>query len=202
MTLYYILDPMCSWCYGFRAVFTQLCEKLPGEIDLSYVMGGLAVDSDEPMPGETRQYVQSQWRLVTKKTGATFNWDFWTHCQPRRSTYPACRAVLAARQQNPDYQLPMIHAIQDAYYQHARNPSDDSTLIRLAEALGLDAAKFTMDLNSDRIEKKLQADFQQRSHLSVTSFPSLRLQHNGRVQPIKVNYNNPDEMLQAISDSM
>ena len=59
-------------------------------------MGGLAPDSDEPMPAEMRTYVQQAWRAVTARTGVAFEHRFWEECAPRRSTYPACRAVIAA----------------------------------------------------------------------------------------------------------
>ena len=99
-TLYYVLDPMCSWCWGFRPVFesllVHLSKNLPDQINVQYVMGGLAPDSDQPMPEETCLYIQKQWSAVETTLGAKFNWDFWSECQPRRSTYPACRAVIAA----------------------------------------------------------------------------------------------------------
>ena len=94
-TLYYVADPMCSWCWGFAPVLEQVVGELPSGVDIQYVMGGLARDSDEPMSQEVRAYVQNAWREVSVTTGARFNWDFWDRCQPRRSTYPACRAALA-----------------------------------------------------------------------------------------------------------
>ena len=86
---------MCSWCWGFAPVLEEIAGELPRSVDLQYVMGGLARDSDEPMPEEVRSYVQNAWREVSTATGARFNWEFWEKCQPRRSTYPACRAALA-----------------------------------------------------------------------------------------------------------
>ena len=93
------------------------------------MLGGLAKDSDEPMPTQTRSYVIENWRRIEQTVpGTVFNYDFWQSCQPRRSTYPACRAVIAARQQgDPADKLDraMAEAIQDAYYRRARNLSDN-----------------------------------------------------------------------------
>ena len=36
-------------------------------------MGGLASDSDEPMPTEMQGYLQSAWQKVAATTGAKFN---------------------------------------------------------------------------------------------------------------------------------
>jgi putative protein-disulfide isomerase len=140
-------------------------------------MGGLAADSDQPMPEETANYIQQQWRLVTAKTGAEFNWDFWSKCQPRRSTYPACRAVIAAGQQGKENIPRMIYAIQKAYYLQARNPSDLETLIALADTIGLDVQQFKTDIASSETEQKLQADFRTRRRLGVNSFPSVVLEN-------------------------
>lgn len=141
-TLYYVMDPMCSWCWGFRPVLAGVLELLPAETRLRHVMGGLAADTDEPMPADTRAYVQSMWRAVAARCGAEFNPDFWLRCRPRRSTWPACRAVLATGLQDPDRVPAMIHAIQKAYYLQARNPSERETLIELAAELGLDPGRF------------------------------------------------------------
>ena len=199
MKLYYVVDPMCSWCWGFRTVFKELLSELPSAVQIQYVMGGLAPDSDEPMPGETRDYVQSQWRAVAHATGANFNWDFWEKCQPRRSTYPACRAVITAGQQNEDKLPEMIDAIQHAYYQQARNPSDLHTLAELADEIGLDVEKFTKDIHSLKVEQLLQTDFHLRRQLNVRSFPSLRLEHQQQIKEIKIDYQDTQKLLEQIT---
>ena len=170
-TVFYIADPMCSWCWGFAPALAAAAAELPPAIPMRYVMGGLAPDSDEPMAPEIRAYVQENWRAVEAETGASFNWDFWERCLPRRSTYPACRAVLAAQQQ--DSGPAMFRAVQRACYAEARNPSDLETLTVLAEELGLDAARFERDIASPVVEAQLQGDFQTRRRLGVREFPTL-----------------------------
>ena len=104
MKLYYVHDPMCSWCWAFRPVLLELKAKLPDTIEFIRLLGGLAADSDDPMPEETRHYVMDNWKRIQQQLPDTeFNYDFWTTCTPRRSTYPACRAVIAARKQGKEY---------------------------------------------------------------------------------------------------
>ena len=175
--LYYVGDPMCSWCWGFRPVLAEVVETLPESLPLTYVMGGLAKDSDEPMPAEVREYVQMNWRQVEVETGATFNWEFWTKCDPRRSTYPACRAVLAAAAQRTEAGPEIFDAIQRAYYGEARNPSDMETLVGVGSELSrpLDLRRFERDIRSPEIEDELQKDLNLRRSLGVREFPSLVL---------------------------
>lgn len=52
--LLYFHDPMCSWCWAFRPVWTDLCTQLPAGVTVRRVVGGLAPDSDAPMPPDMR----------------------------------------------------------------------------------------------------------------------------------------------------
>ena len=95
-------------------------------------MGGLAPDIDRPMHQDLQDTIRGIWRTIQRTVpGTEFNFGFWESGHPRRSTYPACRAVIAARHQG-NYEVAMIDGIQRAYYLHARNPSYDATLIALA----------------------------------------------------------------------
>jgi putative protein-disulfide isomerase len=133
--LYHVHDPMCSWCWGYRRVWDELRSALPESVVVVNVVGGLAPDSDEPMPMAQRETIAGYWGRIAEETGAEFNFDFWQQCEPRRSTYPACRAVIAAARQGAEEA--MIDAIQRAYYLRAMNPSNTSTLVQLAIELGL-----------------------------------------------------------------
>lgn len=188
-TLFFVHDPMCSWCYAFRPVWSQIQQQLPAGIRVQYVLGGLAPDSDQPMPPETRAYIQRQWHeIIERVPGTLFNFAFWEKCQPRRSTYPACRAVLLARQHGREAEISMIHAIQDAYYRQARNPSDDSTLCELAQQVGLDADAFARALNAETTRQALLEDIRFARSIGGNSFPSLFLECHGAIRPIPHHY--------------
>ena len=176
-TLYYVADPMCSWCWGFASTLEKLEAQLTPDVQLQLVLGGLAPDSDEPMDDATKAYVQRAWRTVAQATGAQFNFAFWEQCAPRRSTFPACRAVLAAGDRGRE----MFTAIQRAYYLEARNPSDTATLIELASELGIPAQPFADRLASDATQHVLQSHFHLRDRLQAHGFPALLLERNHKV---------------------
>lgn len=199
-TLYYVYDPMCSWCYAFRPIWQQVQQQLPESIQIQTVLGGLAPDNDEPMPLATQQMVQANWHKITQAVpGTVFNFDFWTNCQARRSTYPACRAVLAAAAQIPAAGSQMLEAIQNAYYRQARNPSDVSTLLELAAELQLDTQRFASDLQSADIQYQLKRDLDLADHLGVNSFPSLVLQSVQGLKRIQHSYTDAAVILKKLS---
>lgn len=197
--LIYVHDPMCSWCFGFSKVYQQLTERLPGNVTLIRLLGGLAPDTDEIMPESTRQMVRQNWQRIEQHIpGVEFNYDFWTKCQPRRTTYPACRAVIAAREQGDEYDISMTRKIQQAYYRQARNPSDNETLIELAGEIGLDQERFSAQLVADQTQQRLLDEIANTRAIGVSGFPSLVLQNNDGLQTVLVSYTDVDAVLEQI----
>jgi putative protein-disulfide isomerase len=191
---------MCSWCWGFSKTWSGIKSSLSDEISIQHVMGGLAPDNTEPMTDEMREYIQMNWRKIERSIpGTKFNYDFWSNCSPRRSTYPACRAVIAIRKQNPSLEEQMINSIQHAYYMDAKNPSDDSTLIDLASKLDIDIEQFKKTLNDNETQSLLLKDISIAKQLGAQGFPSLFYKDSKEIRPLQIDYNNPRIILDQIS---
>ncbi|MFT5790454.1 MAG: putative protein-disulfide isomerase [Shewanella sp.] len=190
-TLFYVYDPMCSWCWGYKPTWSLLEEQLKQqfpELAIEYRLGGLAADTDEPMPQEMQDSLQQTWQRISVQLDTKFNFGFWTECQPRRATYPACRAVLLARDAGLEAEYYL--AVQQAYYLEAKNPSDDATLVEIARALGMDGEAFSLALNSDLTKSRLQQEISQTRRLPIQGFPSLVIALNGDLILIEVDYKN------------
>ncbi len=182
-TLFHVHDPMCSWCWAYAPVLEKLLAALQGPdfeaIDVSHVVGGLAPDSDVPMPAELAEHLQGVWRQIQATVpGTTFNFDFWTRNTPRRSTWPACRAVLAA-ESLAGLAEAMTRGIQRAYYLDARNPSDSEVLISIAAELGMDRELFAAQLGADATESLLLDHFTTARRIGAAGFPSLFIEGPG-----------------------
>lgn len=196
-------DPMCSWCWAFRPTWTQLRAQLPADVQVRRVVGGLAPDSDVPMEPDMRAKLQSVWQMIQARVPDTpFNFDFWKNCTPRRSTYNACRAVLAAKQLEPASEERMILAIQEAYYLQAKNPSDISTLVEVAQGMGLHAEAFAAEVSGAAVEAALQEELAFARQAPINGFPSLVLRTAAGMQPIVLNYLDAAPMLQQINAAL
>ncbi len=199
-SLHYVHDPMCSWCWAYRPTLLKLRQQLPEAVQWRNLLGGLAPDSQDPMPDETRQMVQGQWRRIQRELGTEFNFAFWDVCKPRRSTYIACRAVLAAAAQESEEA--MILSIQEAYYLRALNPSDEDTLVMLAGELGIDPDRFREDLTSATTNRELQAQISRARSWQVPGFPSLVLDLDGAAQHLPLDYRDHRVTLAAVQKMM
>jgi len=198
-TLYYTHDPMCSWCWAFKPAWEKVRIAIDDKVNYRYLLGGLAPDNNLPMGLETQNYVQTNWEKIQKTVpGIEFNFDFWRLCEPKRSTYAACRAVICARKQQPRVEAFYIEAIQHGYYLEAKNPSNDHVLIDIAEKLGLGTKQFAEDLNSAEVQNILNKEIALSQSLGMTSFPSLKLLSGGVLSTIEIDYNNPDFIIAQI----
>ena len=202
-TLYYVHDPMCSWCWAFKKIYEDIVTCLPDEVNLKRLLGGLATDTDEYMSEEMQGYIKNHWRTIQDKVpGIKFNFDFWDKCKPRRATYSACRAVIAARNQGSEYDEKMTLAIQHGYYMQARNPSDHETLIAFASEMNLDSELFSCDLISSETEEVLNQEIHFSQQLGITGLPYLLLEIDGNKIRIPTSYTNSEEMLTAIQGNL
>jgi len=199
--LYYAHDPMCSWCWGFAPVLRELEAGLPDGVLMRRLLGGLAPDTDQVMAEDMQERIRSTWRRIQETIpGTVFNFDFWTRCVPRRSTWASCRAVIAARVQGAEYDKRMTTAIQRAYYAQARNPSDAATLVELAQELALEVARFAADLDSAATRAQLEDEMRQCEALRIYSFPALVLAAGDSEWHIPVDYRDSAPMLELVHD--
>lgn len=198
----YVHDPMCSWCWGFSETWQDLTERLPADLPVVRLLGGLAPDSDEPMSLSMQEMLRQAWQRIEQTIpGKKFNFDFWTKCVPRRSTYPACRAVIAAREQGEEFDQLMTAQIQQAYYQQARNPSDNKTLIELAAEIGLDIDRFEEQLSAEATQQKLLGEISTAHSMGINGFPSVVVEDHNGLRRINTDYTDASAMLAQIQGS-
>ncbi|TQF70060.1 DsbA family protein [Pseudoalteromonas luteoviolacea] len=172
MRFIYVMDPMCGWCYGFQPELEEFLER-HSDIEVDWIMGGLAPDTNQPMEQSLRETISSYWYQIEERTKVAFNHDYWALNTPYRSTYLACRAVIVSQSLSVNSAQKMVEAIQSAYYQQAKNPSLEETLIECASSIGLDADTFKHALSSNETENVFQQHLDLARRLNVSGFPAL-----------------------------
>jgi len=206
ITLYYAHDPMCSFCWAFRPTWTEVQTRFKSshpQIQIRYLLGGLAPDSDESMPEDIRNKVRGAWRYIeTHIPGTRFNHDFWETQQPRRSTYPSCRAVYAVKMLAPDLEDTMIQAIQKSYYLNAQNPSNANTLIDCASSIGLDVDTFIASFESPQCDSGFHEEMAFSRSIGISSFPSIVLAKGASRFNVPVEYNNADILIESLRQTV
>jgi putative protein-disulfide isomerase len=151
------------------------------------------------MPEEMRAKLKGVWQTIQETVpGTRFNFAFWENCTPRRSTYNACRAVLAVARLSPEHEEMMIEAIQHAYYLNARNPSNVDTLIDLASKIGLGRERFSAEFSSDALEAQMREEVAFARRAPIHGFPSLVVRTESGLQTVDVDFRDAEPMRRRI----
>lgn len=200
MRFLYVMDPMCGWCYGFEPELEEFLKK-HSSIEVDWIMGGLAPDTHYPMDEKLKQTISSYWYKIQMTTGVTFNHDFWKLNTPYRSTYPACRAVIAAQSLKEKSAHQMVKAIQSAYYLEAKNPSLEETLIACANSIGLDENQFLEVFKSEETEQRFQQHLRLTYQLQARAFPALfYINNRNETYPLTQGYTQTSNLEQRFNN--
>jgi putative protein-disulfide isomerase len=138
-------------------------------------MGGLRGGEAVPMGDDLASLIQNAWQRIEEATGQPFNHELWRDHRPLQTTWPACRAVLTARELDPTRQWGMMVGMFEAYFTRALDPSKRETHLTVAQDQGFGADEFAAMLDSPRIDAALQRDLQLTQRYGVTGFPTVVL---------------------------
>jgi putative protein-disulfide isomerase len=187
--LLYVMDPMCSWCWGFSPVAEALVEQAGAAgVPLHLVVGGLRTGSGASLEPSTRRYILKHWQAVQETTGQVFRFEGALPDGFVYDTAPACRAIVAARSLAPDVAWRLVKEIQQAFYLQGRDVTHGSVLAELAEKAGLPRIEFAEAFDSDEQHAATASDFSWVQDLGIAGFPTLLAERNGQLALLTNGY--------------
>ena len=187
--LLYVMDPMCSWCWGFLPIAEALVEQAQAAgVELHLVVGGLRTGSGSALEPATRRYILEHWQAVTEATGQPFAFEGALPDGFVYDTEPACRALVAARSLAPDCAWKLVKLIQQAFYVQGRDVTQASVLVELAETAGVPRIEFAAAFDSAEQHTATAADFTWVQDLGIAGFPTLLAERNGQLALLTNGY--------------
>jgi len=195
--LLYVMDPMCSWCWGFAPVLESLAEQAAAAgVGLHLVAGGLRRDS-VAIDAAARVRYLGYWQAVNAGTGQLFNFNDGLPEGLVYDTEPACRALVTARQLAPDLVWPLTRLIQQAFYTEGVDVTRASVLVELAEQAGIPRIVFAEPFDSQAMRAATAADVSWVQDLGIAGFPTLLAEREGQLALLTNGY-QPLEVLQPL----
>ncbi|KXU35746.1 disulfide bond formation protein DsbA [Ventosimonas gracilis] len=178
--LIYLMDPMCSWCWGFAPVFAALAKQAQAaDIPVYLVAGGLRAGQQEPIDSKMRDYILGHWKEVQKRSGQPFNFGGALREGFVYDTEPACRALICAKTLDNARTLAFVLRMQQAFYVEGRDIVKPQVLVELAEEVGFKRSSFAKSYDSDKTEQALLADFTFAQNLGISGFPTVLAERAG-----------------------
>jgi putative protein-disulfide isomerase len=192
--LLYVMDPMCSWCWGFAPVLESLAEQAAvAGVPLQLVLGGLRRDGVAIDTAARVRYL-GYWQAVNASTGQLFNFEQGLPEGLVYDTEPACRALVTARSLDVNSVWPLAKLIQQAFYTQGVDVTRASVLVDLAERAGIPRIVFAEAFDSVEQRAATSADFSWVQDLGISGFPTLLAERNGQLALLTNGY-QPLEVL-------
>ncbi len=188
----YIMDPMCSWCYGFSPEITQLKEKydtIP-EVRFKILAGGLRPGNTKTMDAEMEKFLSHHWQQVNKRTSQPFSYEILKSRSFIYDTEPVDIAVTTMWNIDSTKAFDYVKRLQTAFYFENKDITKFDVLADLAEAFGVDQKEFRKKLESEEMKKKTWDDFRYAHSLDATGFPTVLLKVGDEYHTITIGYTN------------
>ncbi|MEE1867131.1 DsbA family protein [Pseudomonas auratipiscis] len=186
--LLYVMDPMCSWCWGFAPVAQALiAQARDAGVETHLVPGGLRTGSSA-LDASTRGYILDHWQAVNTATGQPFTLE---GAMPEGFVYdtePACRALVAARGLDVERTWILLAAIQQAFYQGGEDVTLAPKLVELAEKAGYERGLFAERFASADVRSATASDITWVQDLGIAGFPTLLAERNGQLALLTNGY--------------
>ncbi len=168
--LIFVLDPMCSWCWGFHPVIEELREKYSNEFQFSLVVGGLRSKGQMPWTDENKHYLAQNWNAVAQQTKQPFNFSLLNRKEFDYDTYPACKAIVTVRELwGDEASFKYLEKVQEAFYVKGEDTTLVETLLKYVE----NKKKFLKFYENDRAEILMKHDFSKARSMGANAFPSI-----------------------------
>lgn len=189
VTLHYILDPLCGWCYAVAPLIQAAHESLPVAFHAGGMMAG---PNRRPVTPQLRQRVEQHDRRIAQLSGQPFREAYRDGLLCDQSAVfdsePPITAMLAADEID-GRGLDLLARMQTAHYVEGRRISDPTVLHALALDIGLDGFAFDAAYATQQGEPTkahIRASRELLARVNGAGFPTLVLEREGRYEVMDI----------------
>jgi arsenite methyltransferase len=159
VTIEHFSDPWCWWSWGFEPVLRRLKDVYGAQLEVRTRMGGVFDDRAKWLA----KYGQDEGTLPAwvadcmTLTGMPILTDYVGRAAVA-STFPACRAFLAAGLQSREKADALLRLLLEASCLRGQNVSDDSVIASTAAKVGLDRERLLREMKSGAVKRLFETD--------------------------------------------
>ena len=146
-------DPACEWSWAAEPRLRRLLLELGDQVRVRWVMAGIA----RTLEPADHQRLLASWLEVAAQSGMPLDPRLWLE-NPIASSYPACQAVIAAREQGPEAAGRYLRRLREGLFCERKRLDHADSLIAEAGPAGIDRERFASDLRSHAITEAFGAD--------------------------------------------
>ncbi|MBP7741875.1 MAG: DsbA family protein [Aliarcobacter sp.] len=205
-TIYYIGDPMCSWCWGFSSVLKEVqnfCSS--NNIDFKLKLGGLRPGGGDAWNEGFKSFLKNEWQNISQRTGQKFTYTLLNKEHFNYDTTPVSKAVYIARillntkKDNDKTLLEFFSSIQEKFYAYGEDSTKLEFFENICEKYNISFLEFSNFFNSAEIEKEIYLEFNEARSLTSGGMPSLVMIKEKKKNIISAGYNTYENIIKEIN---
>lgn len=197
--LIFVVDPMCSWCWGFTPVIEKMQRDHADAYTFSLVVGGLRTKGQMTWDATSKNYLKNHWKSVQEYTDVTFNYDLFEKQEFDYDTYPACKAIVTMRElYGMGKSFELLHQLHSAFYVSSEDITDRDVILVHIKKMGVEEEAFMRFYGSERAEMLMQHDFAKARSMGANAFPSVVIIDEDGHMICEKGYRSYDELLRRI----
>jgi putative protein-disulfide isomerase len=180
-TIFYVYDPLCSWCYGFSPVMKKFKQEYENEYSFEVVSGGMQSGERKQPISDIKDYLKGAYKNVTERTGVVFGENFMEVLEKGErmlDSVPASVALSIIKDLKPEQSFNFAAELHKAIYYDGVDWNKMDSFVPYAERVGVSKEEFLRNASDDKYLQKAKADFKLAADFGVTGFPSVILKHN------------------------
>ena len=177
-----VTDPMCSWCWGLTRDFEEARRSLAQEVTFDLVLGGINVDSTQPIGDYGRRYLKRLWQDVHATTGQPFGFRL-----PERyvhNSVRSCLAVEAVRQVRLNAGLAAaeavpfdyLHELQRLFFVEGQDITNHDLLRATAQAFSVPQDAFDARMADPVTLERVRFQFDNANRFGTNALPCMLIE--------------------------
>lgn len=202
--IYYVMDTMCGWCYGFSDVITRIEEKYKDSYDFDILPGGMWIDENvKTMSHSLGNYIKGHIVRIEQLTGKHFGECYNKNILESNSiildSFPGSKAVVLVSKMKKEVAFDFLKKIQEAHFVEGKDMNNLEIYSEIAESFNIPKDEFEKEfLSADSTEETLKA-FEMVAALRVASFPTVIAIKDNKRTIIAQGYSSFEDLDRALT---
>ena len=202
--IYYVMDTMCGWCYGFSDVIMKLQEKYKEVYDFSILPGGMWTGDDvkimnDPLGSYIKEHNAKIEKLTNKKFGEGYNKNILENAGQILDSLPGAKAVVLIQRLKNEVAFSFLKEIQESFFRDGQDANQLETYLEIAEGFQIAKEVFAKKFQSEILTEETFKVFNMVASLGATSFPTVIEVDRGKSRIISQGHSTFEELDQILS---
>ena len=202
LTLIYIQDALCGWCYGMSPVMQQLYREHQQDYNFVVLSGGMIRGSNvRPISGMA-DYIRQASKHLEEVTGVNQTQAYHEQILDK-GTYitnsePPAIALLILKEKFPERQIPLAAAIQNLHFVDGKDLNDVETYLPVVRQYGVREEEFRKKFRDKDYADLARQEFELVEKWGISGFPAVVFEAGEKLYLVAQGYQPYNQLTETL----